>query len=107
MPPFLCRHQVTVTLAAGVAQTVDVPIAGARDWQIVISNTGAASVTSLSLASSPLGVTFGESTAVTEGLPIDAGESLSVRGASEPVTTLRLSLTSTSGTTVSVEAGGW
>jgi hypothetical protein len=107
MPPFLCRYQTTVTLAAGVAQTVDVPVAGARDWHVVLANTGAASVTSLSLASSPLGVTFGESTAVTEGIPIDAGESLSVRGAAEPVTTLRLALVSASGTTVGIEAGGW
>lgn len=41
------------------------------------------------------------------GIPLAHGDALEVRGENEPLTTLRLRLTSTSGTTVSLEAAGW
>ena len=108
MPAFLCRYTKTITLAAGVAQDVHVPIDGARAWCIVVKNTGATNdVTALSLYRSPLGTLFGPATAVTAGIPLAHGDALEVRGEHEPLTTLRLTLTSTSGTTVSLEAAGW
>ena len=56
---------------------------------------------------SPLGDLFEDAVAVTSGIPLAAGSALSIRGTDEPVTTHRLVITSTSGTTVSIEAGGW
>jgi hypothetical protein len=106
-PAYLCKFNATQALAAGVPVTVDVPINGARHWMIVVSNTGANAVTALTVASSPLGSLFEDATAVTSSIPLAAGSALSIRGTDEPVTTHRLVLTSTSGTTVSIEAGGW
>lgn len=108
MPAFLCRYSKTLTLAPGVAQDVDVPIDGARAWCVVVKNTGPTNdVTALSLYRLPLGNLAGPATAVTAGIPLASGASLEVRGENEPLTTLRLTLTSTSGTTVSLEAAGW
>jgi hypothetical protein len=36
MPTFLARFTRDVTLAAGVAQDVDLPIDGAHDWAAVV-----------------------------------------------------------------------
>ncbi len=108
MPAFLCRYTATVTLSAGVAQDVDVPIDGARSWCVVLKNTGPTNnVTALSLYRLPLGNLAGPATAVTTGIPLAPDASLEVRGENEPLTTLRVRLTSTSGTTVSLEAAGW
>ena len=107
-PAFLCRYAVDITLAAGQAQSVDVPINGARNWMAAIKNTGGANnITALTVASSPLGNLFEDAASVTSGIPITPGSTLGVRGTGEPATTVRLTLTSTSGTTVSIEAGGW
>ncbi len=107
-PAFLCRFATDITLAAASPQTVDVPVNGARNWMAVVKNTGATNdVTALTVASSPLGSLFETATSVTSGIPITPGVALGVRGAGEPATNVRLTLTSTSGTTVSIEAGGW
>lgn len=106
-PAFLCRFQVDQTLAAATPATVDVPINGARNWVILVKNTGANALTALTIAVSPLGVLFDDATSITSGIPLAASGGLSARGTDEPVTTARLVLTSTSGTTVSIEAGGW
>lgn len=107
-PAFACKYTTTLTLAAGTPQSVDVPVNGAQNWVIVVKNTGATSaITTMTVASSPLGSTFEDATSITSGIPIAAGGALAIRGANEPVTTVRVTLTSTSGTTVTVEAGGW
>jgi len=108
-PCFPCRYHEPIELPPATPITVDVPIAGARWWLVVIANTGSTNpVTGLTVAASPLGSLFEAATSVTTGLPLAAGDALpGIRGDGEPVTTLRLVLTSTSGTTVSIEAGGW
>lgn len=108
MPSFSCRIERPVTLAAGVALEVDVDIAGARDWCIILKNTGGVNaVTAVTVERSPLGGIFGPATALPAGVPLAAGASLEFRGQNEPLTTLRLTITSTSGTTVQIEGGGW
>lgn len=109
-PAYLCQFRETaLALNAGVARTVDVPINGARNWLVVVKNVGDTNaVTAVTVAASPLGDLFEAPAAVSAGLPLAAGDALpGIRGDGEPVTTLRLVLTSTSGTTVSIEAGGW
>ena len=107
-PAFACKYTTTLTLTAGQAQSVDLPINGARNWMAVVKNTGGANaITAMTVASSPLGTLFEDATTITSGIPIAAGGALGVRGAGEPATTVRLTLTSTSGTTVSIECGGW
>ena len=106
-PAFACKYTTTLTLAAGVAQSFDVTVNGARDWVIAVANTGANAITAMTVASSPLGLLVEDATSVTSGIPIAAGSTLAIRGQHEPVAMVRLTLTSTSGTTVSVEAGGW
>lgn len=107
-PAFLCRFAVDITLAAGVAQSVDLPINGAHNWLAVVKNTGGANaITAMTVASSPLGTLFEDASSVTSGIPITPGSAICARGTNEPATTVRLTLTSTSGTTVSIEAGGW
>jgi hypothetical protein len=105
---FRCNYQASITLAAGVAQAIDIPIDGAADWSVVVRNTGSSNaVTAASLALSPLGTLFGAAASITDGIPLAAGASLApVIGTNQPVKTARLTLTSTSGTTVSIEAGG-
>jgi len=106
----LCNYRDdSVALPAATPTTVDVPINGARWWVVVIKNIGDTNaVTALTVAVSPLGTLFEAPASVTAGLPLAAGDALpGLRGNGEPVTTLRLVLTSTSGTTVSIEAGGW
>lgn len=106
-PDLLANYPAkSTTLPAATPTSVDVPVANARDWTLVVRNTGANPVTALSVAVSPLGVTMGEATSVTSGIPIAAGDALTIRGADEPVATVRLTLTSTSGTTVSIEGAG-
>lgn len=107
-PAFLCRYAVDITLAAATPQTVDVPVNGAHCWLILVKNTGATNdVTAATIASSPLGVLFESAQSITSGIPITPGSALGIRGTNEPATTVRITLTSTSGTTVSLEAGGW
>lgn len=110
MPAFVSRYGADFTLAAATPLTIDLPIDGARDWLFVLQNTGDTNpVTAMTIARYPLGTgEIGEDPAsVTTGLPLAAGDSLPIEGASEPVTTLRLVITSTGGTTARIAGGGW
>lgn len=104
---FRCNYLRTgIALAAGVATDVDVPIDGAADWQVIVKNTGATNaVTALSVTRLPLTLP-GPAESVSTGIPLAHGDSLRIAGEREPISVLRLTLTSTSGTTVTVEAGG-
>lgn len=99
---------VSRTLAAGVATDIDIAINGATNWTLVLRNTGATNaVTALTIAVSPLGTLFEAAASVTTGIPLAASTSLAaIVGSNEPCLTVRLTLTSTSGTTVSVEGVG-
>lgn len=104
----LCRYARTLTLAAGVATPVDVPIDHAKNWLVVVKNVGGADLDTVTAAASPLGTLFEAPASITTGLPLASGASLpGIRGLGEPVATLRLTLTSTTGTDVQIEAGGW
>lgn len=110
MPAYLSRYSVDVTLPAATPVTVDIPVDGARDWLFVLKNTGATNaITALTVARYPLGAAeIGEApVSATTGLPLAAAGALAIEGASEPVTTLRVVLTSTSGTTARLAGGGW
>jgi len=107
---FLCRYAKTVELAAGVATTVNVPIDGARNWLVVVQNDAASAgdLDTVTHAASPLGARFEAPVSVSTGLPVAAGDALpGIRGLGEPITSLRVVLTSTAGATVHLEAGGW
>lgn len=100
-----------LVLAPGVAREVDVPINGAVNWNLVISNVGANPVTALSLRKSPLGVGFGAAKVVTTDIPIAAGSPgnptpYDLNGQLEPLKFLRLIVTSTLGTSITIEGGG-
>lgn len=98
------KGSTTATLNAGVATDVDIPLQGAVNWTIVVRNTGGANaVTAATIAVSP-NTLFGAAASITSGIPLAAGASLpEIVGSNEPCNTARLTLTSTSGTTVSVE----
>jgi hypothetical protein len=104
---YICNYtKAGISLAAGVATDVDVPIDGAADWQVIVKNTGSTNaVTALSVTRIPLTLP-GPAESVSTGIPLAHGDSLRIAGSREPLSVLRLTLTSTSGTTVSVEAGG-
>jgi hypothetical protein len=105
---FLCRFAESFTLTAGQARVIDIPINGATNWTVVVDNTGPTNaVTAATVARSPLGGSFGPAAALPAGIPLASGVSLEILGLGEPITTLRLTLTSTSGTVVRVEAAGW
>jgi len=109
MHPFASRYAADFTLVAGVAKTIDIPIDGARNWRFVLKNTGSTNaVTAMTVARAPLGVSelVEDATSVTTGIPLAAAASLPIVGTNEPVTTLRVVLTSTSGTTVRIAGGG-
>ncbi len=107
MPAYLSRYSASHTLPAGAATPIDVPIDGAEDWLFLVKNTGANPVTACTVARSPIGGLFEDAVAVSTGIPLAAGATLPVEGTDEPVTTLRLTLASALGTTVTVEGGGW
>lgn len=94
---------LTATLAAGVATTVDVPIGGASNWTIVLSNTGANPITAVTIAVST-NTTFEAAASITTGLPLAAGSSLpAIVGSMEPCFIARLVITSAVGSAVRVE----
>ena len=109
MPPFLSDYRANVTLAAATPVTINIPIDGARDWRFVLHNTGGNAVTAMTVARYPLGASeTGEApTSVSTGIPLAADGKLPITGTSEPITTLRVVLTSSSGTTVRIAGGGW
>lgn len=96
----------TLALEAATPRTIDVPIDGATSWTIVVKNTGSNAVTAITLARIPLAMP-GAAVSVTDGIPLAAGDTLPpIVGENAPLKALRLVLTSTSGTTVEIEAGG-
>ena len=107
MPAFTCRYTKAFTLAAGVPETIDIPIDGARDWKVIARNDGANDVDAGSAARSPLGTLFDDALAIPLANLPPAGLAMVIDGESEPLTTLRLVLSSTLGTTLTIEAGGW
>ena len=110
MPAYLSRYAKDHTLVAGVALDIDIPVDGARDWLFVLKNTGSTnSVTAMTVARYPLGTAeIGEDpVSISTGIPLAAGDALPIEATREPVTTLRVTLTSTSGTTVRIAGGGW
>jgi len=110
MPAYLSRYAQNHTLAPGVALDIDIPVDGARDWCFILKNTGDTNaVTAMTVARYPLGsAEIGEdAVSVSTGIPLASGDALPIEGTSEPVTTLRVTLTSTSGTTVRIAGGGW
>ena len=110
MPAYLSQYAANHTLAPGVALDIDIPVDGARDWMFALKNTGATNdVTAMTVARYPLGTgEIGDDpVSVSTGIPLAAGAALPIEGTSEPVTTLRVTLTSTSGTTVRIAGGGW
>lgn len=104
----LCNYtRAGISIPAATPTVIDVPIDGAADWNVVLTNAGPNPVTALSVAVSPLGARFSAAASVTDGIPLAAGASLaSILGARQPCKTLRLTVTSTLGTTVGVEAVG-
>ena len=103
---YRCNHTRSVVLAAATPLDVDVPIDGAKDWTVVVKNIGANPLTALSIARIPLALPAAPVVA-TDGIPLAAGATLpAIVGENAPVAALRLTLTSTLGTTVSLEAGG-
>jgi hypothetical protein len=105
--PLLQPITATATLAAGVATEIDLNLNGSTNWTIVLRNTGGNAVTALTVAVSPLGTLFEAAASITTGIPLAGGTSLAaIVGSSEPARTVRLTATSTVGTTVSVEALG-
>lgn len=110
MPAFVSRYGAGFTLEPATPLTIDLPIDGARDWVFILQNDGDTNpVTALTVARYPLGTSeIGEDpVSATTGIPLAAGDSLPIEGTSEPITTLRLVLTSTLGTTVRIAGGGW
>ena len=105
---YRCNFAKDYTLQAGVALDVDVPIDGAADWTIVLKNTGNTNaVTAGTVARQPVeSGNRGPAATLPSGLPLAAGASLEVVGERAPLHAVRLTLTSSSGTTVRVEAGG-
>jgi hypothetical protein len=106
--PTYQQYSVTTALAAGVATVFDIPINGCTNWQIILRNTGATNdVTAATIATSSLGTLFSAAASITTGIPLAAVTSLgAIVGSSQPCLTARLTLTSTSGTTVSLEMVG-
>lgn len=97
----------TATLAAATPTTIDLNLNASTNWTIVLRNTGANPVTAVTIAVSPLGDLFEAAASITSGLPLSAATSLpAIVGSSEPARTVRLVVTSTLGSTVSVEALG-
>ena len=108
IPPILIAvlNGTDVTLPAATPTDIELPIDGARDWSFVLKNTGANPVTAGTIARSPLGVLYETPQAMPGGIPLASGADVTIVGELEPVTRVRLTLTSTLGTTVQIEGGG-
>lgn len=103
---FLSAFATDLTLPAGVATPLSLPIAGARDWCFTMRNTGANPITAATSARNPLGTQAGPARAFAADIPLAAGATTEVRAEREPLATLDLVLTSDDGTTVRIEGGG-
>jgi hypothetical protein len=106
-PLFLCHYAAQAhTLAAGVATDIDIPAGGARAVEITLKNSGAVNaITALAVTTIPL-VTPGGARSVATGIPLAAAGALTISITDEPCVTIRLTVTSTAGTTATVEAVG-
>jgi hypothetical protein len=106
--PTYQQFSVTTALSAGVATAFDIPINGCTNWTVIVRNTGATNtVTAATIAVSALGTLFSAAAAITTGIPLAASTSLeTIVGSMQPCLTARLTLTSASGTTVSIEMVG-
>jgi hypothetical protein len=97
----------TAAIPAATPTVVDVELGGSTNWTIVLRNTGANPVTALTISVSPLGVSFEVPASITTGIPLAAATALpAIVGSNEPASVARLTITSTLGTTVSVEGLG-
>ncbi|MDB4932844.1 MAG: hypothetical protein JWM10_5328 [Myxococcaceae bacterium] len=83
-------------------------MSGAGDWCFAIKNTGPTNdVTALTVERFPLGtdeIGDGPTTVATD-IPLAPGATTAVNGTCEPIATLRLTLTSASGTVVRIAGG--
>ena len=106
-PLFLCHYAAQATaLPAGVATDIDIPAAGARAVEITLKNSGSTNaITALTLTTIPL-ATPGAARSITTGIPLAAGVAPTIGLVDEPCSTIRLTVTSASGTTATVEAVG-
>ena len=105
--PTYQQFSATATLVAATPLAIDIPINGCTNWTIVLRNTGATNVTAATIAVSALGTLFSAAASITTGIPLAAVTSLgAIVGSSQPCLTARLTLTSTSGTTVGIEMVG-
>jgi hypothetical protein len=96
-----------IELPAGVATAVEIEVSGARDWSYTLRNIGANPITAGDVQYGALGpgdLTAAE--AFPAGIPLAAGGVLPVVGQGRPIARLRLTLTSSAGTTVRVAGGG-
>lgn len=99
------RSSAVTTLAAGVATDVDIATGGAKTLTVSILNSGANPITALSVATIPVTLA-GNARAISTGIPLAASGRLTITLVDEPCTTLRLTLTSTVGSSATIEAVG-
>ena len=105
--PAFSYEAIDVPLSAGVPKDVVVPVNHARDWMVLIENTGSNPLTGLSMARAPVAEHFETPSSVAAGIPLAAGSKLApIEGRGEPVQSLLLRLTSSSGTTVTIRGAG-
>jgi hypothetical protein len=106
--PTYQQFSATRTLVAATPLAIDIPINGCTNWTVIVRNTGATNaVTAATIAVSALGTLFSAAAAITTGIPLAAVTSLdTIVGSVQPCLTARLTLTSASGTTVSIEMVG-
>lgn len=106
--PTYQQYAATKTLVAATPLAIDIPINGCTSWTIILRNTGVTNaVTAATIAVSSLGTLFSAAAAITTGIPLAAATSLdTIVGSTQPCLTARLTLTSTSGTTVAIEMVG-
>lgn len=90
--------------ATSTSVDVTVPLNGAQNWRIVIENTGAATVTGVTMALSAKGTHYGP--ASSSYGTIAAGTSMEIAGSAEFAENARLTITCGTTTTVTVTAQG-
>ena len=106
--PTYQQFSATATLVAATPLAIDIPINGCTNWTVIVRNTGATNaITAATISVSALGTLFSAAASITTGIPLAAVTSLdTVVGSMQPCLTARLTLTSTSGTTASIEMVG-
>jgi hypothetical protein len=104
----ITKNAVTGTLAAGVAADVDIPTLGASRLAIVVKNTGGSNaIGTVALLKSPRGGLFVQDAAATALIgSLAVGASALVELTDLMCQTVRLTLTSASGSTYAVEYWG-